>query len=198
MKGVKNLTNKKAINKMIFAALFLALALILPFLGGQIPEINSVFCPMHIPIFLCGFICGWRWGVTVGFVSPLLRSLIFGFPVFYPVAVTMMFELAAYGLITGIMKELLPKKRGYIYCSLIVAMIIGRVCRTVAMIACSAIVGNSFIFSTFMTGVILKSIPGIIAHLIIVPIAIMLIDKAALKYKSKEKASYTESTKTQK
>ena len=188
----------KNILKLTISALCLAIAYVLPFLTGQIPEIGSMLLPMHIPVLLCGFICGWKWGVTVGFVSPLLRSLIFGFPVFYPVAVTMMFELAAYGLITGIMKELLPKKRGYIYCSLIVAMIIGRVCRTVAMIACSAIVGNSFIFSTFMTGVILKSIPGMIAHLIIVPIAIMLIDKVALKYKSKEKARYTESTKTQK
>ena len=179
--------SKEALHKMIFAALFLALALILPFLGGQIPEINSVFCPMHIPIFLCGFICGWKWGVTVGFASPLLRSLIFGFPVFYPVAVTMAFELAAYGLIMGIMKKLLPKKRGFIYCSLIVAMIIGRVCRTVAMITCSAIVGNSFIFSTFLTGVILKSIPGMIAHIIIVPIAIMLIEGALQKHSLREK-----------
>lgn len=180
--------SKENLQQMIFAATFLSLALLLPFLGGQIPEINSVFCPMHIPIFLCGFICGWKWGVTVGFVSPILRSVIFGFPLFYPVAITMAFELAAYGLVCGIMKKLLPQKHGFLYCSLITAMIIGRICRTLAMISFSAIVGNTFVFSTFMTGVILKSIPGMIAHIIIVPISATLIERAIQKYKVKKKA----------
>ena len=177
---------KENLQNMVFAAMFLALALMLPFLGGQIPEINSVFCPMHIPIFLCGFICGWKWGITVGFVSPILRSLIFGFPLFYPVAVTMAFELAAYGFVTGIMKKLLPQKHGFLYCSLIIAMIVGRIFRTLAMISCSAIVGNAFVFSAFMSTVILKSIPGMIAHIIIVPISVTLIEKAISKYKVKK------------
>lgn len=61
--------------KMILSALFLALAYVLPFLTGQIPQIGSMLCPMHIPVLLCGFICGWPWGLVVGFISPLFRSL---------------------------------------------------------------------------------------------------------------------------
>ena len=34
------------------SALFLALALVLPFLTGQIPEVGSMLCPMHIPVLL--------------------------------------------------------------------------------------------------------------------------------------------------
>ena len=74
------------IRKLTFSALYLAIALVLPFLTGQIPEIGAMLCPMHIPALLCGFVCGWPWGMAVGFVSPLLRSLLFGMPTAYAAA----------------------------------------------------------------------------------------------------------------
>ena len=52
--------------KMTLSALFLAMAYVLPFLTGQIPEIGAMLCPLHIPALLCGFICGWPWGMAVG------------------------------------------------------------------------------------------------------------------------------------
>ena len=88
------------IRKLTYSALYLAIALVLPFLTGQIPEIGSMLCPMHIPALLCGFVCGWPWGLAVGFVSPLLRSLLFGMPTAYT-AVAMAFELAAYGAVAA-------------------------------------------------------------------------------------------------
>ena len=66
--------NALQVRKMTYAALCLAIAMVLPFITGQIPEIGSMLCPMHIPALLCGFICGWPWGVAVGFIAPLLRS----------------------------------------------------------------------------------------------------------------------------
>lgn len=173
--------NKNLMHNMIFSSLFLALALLLPFVGGQNPSINSIFCPMHIPIFLCGFICGWKWGLAVGFTAPLLRSVTFGFPVFYPIAVSMAFELAAYGLICGLMHMLLPKKKPFIYCSLISAMIVGRIFRAIATLVCTELVGNNFAFKAFFTGVIIKSVPGMIAHIIIVPVTVILIEKLLKK-----------------
>lgn len=71
------------IRRLTYAALYLAIALVLPFLTGQIPEIGSMLCPMHIPALLCGFVCGWPWGLAVGFISPLLRSMLFGMPTSY-------------------------------------------------------------------------------------------------------------------
>lgn len=62
--------------KLTYSALYLAIALVLPFLTGQIPQIGSMLCPMHIPALLCGFVCGWPWGLAVGFISPLLRSVL--------------------------------------------------------------------------------------------------------------------------
>ena len=114
----------KSVLRMTISALCLALAYVLPFLTGQIPEIGSMLLPMHIPILICGFICGWKWGLGVGFIAPLLRSLTFGMPPLFPTAVCMAFELATYGFISGIMHRLLPKKKYYIYASLLISMIV--------------------------------------------------------------------------
>ena len=42
--------------RLVFAALFLALAYVLPFLTGQIPEIGSMLLPLHLPALLCLFL----------------------------------------------------------------------------------------------------------------------------------------------
>ena len=112
------------IRKLTYSALYLAIALVLPFLTGQIPEIGSMLCPMHIPALLCGFVCGWPWGLAVGFVSPLLRSLLFGMPTAYTAA-AMAFELAAYGAVSGILYRIFPRRNWSVYVTLIAAMIVG-------------------------------------------------------------------------
>ena len=162
--------------KMILAALFLALAYVMPFLTGQIPEVGSMLCPMHLPVLLCGFICGPLWGLIVGLVAPLLRSLTLGAPTLFPKAVCMALELAAYGAITGIMYKLLPRKKPYIYCSLLSAMIAGRVIWGVAMFIFLGISGESFTLSAFVAGAITNAVPGIIIQIVLVPILVMLLD----------------------
>ena len=163
--------------KMILAALFLALAYVMPFLTGQIPEIGSMLCPMHIPVLLCGFICGWPWGVTVGFVAPLLRSFMLGMPPLFPTAFCMAFELAAYGAAAGLMHKFLPRKKPYIYCSLVTAMIVGRIVWGAAMFVCMGIGGGSFTLAAFLAGAITNAIPGIILQLILIPVIVMLLDR---------------------
>ena len=162
--------------KMILAALFLALAYVMPFLTGQIPEVGSMLCPMHLPILLCGFICGPIWGLIVGLIAPLLRSLILGAPTLFPKAVCMALELAAYGAITGVMHKLLPRKKPYIYCSLLSAMIVGRVIWGLAMFIFLGISGGSFTLSAFVAGAITNAVPGIIIQIVLVPILVMLLD----------------------
>lgn len=97
---------------MVYSAVLLALALALPFLTGQIPEIGNALCPMHIPVLLCGFVCGPLPAAVVGGAAPLLRSLMFGRPVLFPNALCMAFELAAYGLAAGLLNKRLPERPG--------------------------------------------------------------------------------------
>lgn len=161
---------------MVLAAFFLALAYVMPFLTGQIPEIGSMLCPMHIPVLLCGFICGWPWGLVVGFIAPLFRSLTLGMPPLFPVATCMAFELAAYGLVSGLMHKYLPKKKPFVYVSLISAMIIGRLVWGAAMFISLSINGGAFTFSAFLAGAITNAVPGIIVQIIIIPVVLMLLD----------------------
>lgn len=168
--------NRKKILKMVLAALFLALAYVMPFLTGQIPEIGSMLCPLHIPILLCGFICGWPWGLLIGFIAPLLRSLTLGMPPIFPTAVCMAFELATYGAVAGLMHKLMPKKKIFIYCSLIIAMIIGRMVWGVAMYVCVGIYGDGFTFTAFITGAFINAVPGIIVQIVLIPMLVMVLD----------------------
>ncbi|MBQ8566967.1 MAG: ECF transporter S component [Clostridia bacterium] len=171
--------------KMVLAGLFMALGYVLPFLTGQIPEIGSMLCPMHIPVLICGFICGWQWGLAVGFATPLLRSLTLGAPVLFPMAVSMAFELAAYGAFAGLMRKLLPKKRPYIYVSLLTSMILGRIVFGISMLICMGIKGGSYTLAAFIAGAVTNAIPGIVVQIIIVPVAVFLIEKALLQKETK-------------
>ena len=70
----------KSLKNLVLAAMFMAIGFVLPFLTGQIPQIGNMLLPMHLPVFLCGLICGWQYGLAVGFILPLIRSLVFGMP----------------------------------------------------------------------------------------------------------------------
>ncbi|MBQ8250255.1 MAG: ECF transporter S component [Clostridia bacterium] len=171
---------KKAYRTLVFAAMCLALAIVLPFLTGQIPEIGQMLSPMHIPALLCGYICGPVWGLLVGFVAPLLRSVIFGMPPFPTVALPMAFELAVYGLMSGLLYKLLPKRIPYIYVSLIGSMICGRIVWGIAKLILTVAQKGTFTFAMFISGAVTSSIPGIICHIILIPLIVMALRRAKI------------------
>ena len=168
------------VRKIVYSALFLALAMVLPFLTGQIPEIGAALSPLHIPAILCGFICGWPWGLAVGFISPILRSLILGMPPMMPKAIGMAFEIATYGAVSGLLYKLLPRKPWSVYVSLISAMIAGRVVWGVVRFALAGLQHSTFPFSAFLAGAVLDAVPGIILHIVLIPIIVMALEKAKL------------------
>ena len=165
---------------MIMAALFLALAYVMPYLTGQIPEIGSMLCPMHLPVLLCGFVCGPVWGLAVGFVAPIMRSaLTGGFPPMFPTAVCMAFELAAYGAATGFMHRILPRKKLFICLSLLTAMVAGRLVWGAAMFFCMGANG-SFTLTAFLAGAVTNALPGIAVQIVLVPIFVMLLENSKI------------------
>ena len=166
--------------KMILSALFLALAYVMPFLTGQIPKFGSMLCPMHIPVLLCGFICGWPWGLAVGFIAPLFRSLTLGMPPLFPVAICMAFELATYGAIAGLMRKYFPNKKPFIYVSLLIAMVVGRLVWGITMFVCTSVFGKSFTFSAFLAGAVINAVPGIIIQIVLIPVIVMILEKTSI------------------
>ncbi len=166
--------------KLVYSAVCIALAMILPLITGGIPQIGNMLSPMHIPVFLCGFLCGWPWGLVVGFLCPLLRSMIFGMPPLFPMAIGMAFELATYGCVAGLLYHLLPKKTPYLYCSLICAMLAGRVVWGIARYVMAGISGTEFPMSAFVAGAFTNAIPGIILHIVLVPVIVMALQRAKL------------------
>lgn len=162
---------------MALSAMFLALGMIMPFLTAQIPEIGSKLLPMHIPVLLCGFVCGWQYGLVVGFITPLLRSMIFSTPPMFPIAVSMAFELAAYGFVTGFLYPRLKKNVAMNYVTLIVAMICGRLIWGLVRMVLLGIRGTAFNFTIFMTGAFTNAFPGIIIQLILIPLLLKILNK---------------------
>ena len=59
---MKQKTSKQRIYDLILAALCMALGIVLPFFTGQIPQIGGMLLPMHLPVLLCGLLCGWQYG----------------------------------------------------------------------------------------------------------------------------------------
>ena len=171
-----------ALARLLYSAMFLALGLLLPFLTAQIKPFGSALCPMHLPVLLCGFICGPYWGMAVGIITPILRSVTFGMPVLMPDAVAMAFELAAYAFIAGMLYKRLDKNMFLFYVELITAMVGGRLVWGLVTFAfiflgmANGTIGISIIW----TKTVLQSIPGIVLQLVAIPPIINVLRKNRL------------------
>lgn len=171
---------KQLIRDLTYAALCLALALVLPFLTGQIPQVGSALCPMHIPVLLAGFLCGPWWAGAVGAAAPLLRFALFGMPPPLPTGLAMTFELLSYGVAAGLLYRLLPKKPVYVYVSLVGAMLIGRCVWGLAASVIFTALGSPFSWAIFAAGAFTNAIPGIVLHILLIPALVLALRRAKI------------------
>lgn len=155
--------------KLTVSALCLALCMLLPIVTGHLRQIGNALCPMHLPVLLCGFLCGAPWGAAVGFFAPLLRFLLFQMPPIFPTGISMMFELAMYGFAAGLLYRRLPKKMGGLYASLLVSMLLGRLVWGLVRYLLAAAFHLEFTFSMFVAGAFLTALPGIAIQLLLIP-----------------------------
>ena len=172
---------KKNVRNLTMSALLLALGLVLPIFTGQIPQIGSMLLPMHIPVFLCGLICGGPWGALVGLILPLLRSVLFGMPPLFPTAIAMCFELMTYGFVAGFLYN---RSRWQcviaLYRSMIASMVAGRLVWGVAQIVLLGLSGSAFTLQAFMAGALLNAIPGIVLQLLLIPAIMVALNRTGL------------------
>ena len=169
---------KSTARTLTAAAICLALCMVLPFLTGQIPQVGSALCPMHIPVLLAGFVCGPWWAAAVGAVAPALRFVLFGMPPLFPTGLAMCFELAAYGLFSGLLYRILPRRTSGIYIALVAAMVLGRIVWGIVMVMLMIASGSMFTWAAFAAGAFLNAIPGIITHIVLIPLLVMALQKS--------------------
>lgn len=167
------------VKKSILTAVCVALCVVLPQAFHAIPNAGSIYLPMHIPVLLCGLICGGSYGLLCGLAGPVLSSLFTGMP---PVAMlpSMMVECAVYGLVTGFMMRMVRTKRLYgdLYLSLSVAMLLGRVVSGVAKALIFS--AGSYSVAAWATGSFVTSLPGIVIQLALLPTITVALMKARL------------------
>lgn len=174
-------SSRLRIKRLVLSALMLALAYVLPFFTGNIPQIGSMLLPMHLPVLLCGFLCGGPWGALVGSIASLMRSVLTGgFPPMFPTALAMAFELAAYGFISGLLYRRLPHSWAGTYASLAAAMIGGRIVWGIVEVILLTSTGSAFTFAAFVAGAFTNAIPGIILQLVALPAIVRALEKANL------------------
>lgn len=167
-----------SVKKLVFTAVCAALCLTLPMAFHGIPNAGTIFLPMHIPVLMCGLICGWPYGGVCGLVGPLLSSLATGMP---PVAIlpSMMVECGVYGFATGILMKYVHTKHPVVdlYISLISAMIAGRV---VAGFAKAWIFTAGTSPFAWVTTSLVAGIPGIAIQLVLMPVVVSALTRAKL------------------
>ena len=177
---MKHSNFKTNVHNLVLAAMFLALALVLPFLTGQIPQIGGMLLPMHLPVFLCGLICGWQYGAVVGFVAPLMRMALFVMPPLVA-AVAMAFELAAYGGIAGFLYN---RSRWQcvvaLYRALLAAMVGGRIVWAAVRVVMTGVASVPFTWQIFLTEALVNAIPGIILQLVFIPVLMVALDRTGM------------------
>lgn len=171
--------------KLVVTALLLAVGLYLPFLLGQVEVLGQAISPLHIPALLCGLTCGPFWGLALGAVLPVMRSLIFGMPPM-PAAIPMAFEMAVYGAAAGLLYPLfvrILKKANHLpamIVSLLIAMILGRIVGGAAKACMMGFQGNAYSFQTFVAAYFTGTAVGAVIHLIVVPAVALALEKAGL------------------
>ncbi len=181
----------KHIKNLTLSGMFLAIGLVLPFLTGQIQQIGNMLLPMHIPVLLCGLICGWQYGGTIGLIMPLLRNILFGMPPM-PNAISMAFELATYGLAIGLLYGRSKWKCVFsLYRSMLIAMLAGRAVWGMVQATILGLGGSGFTVQMFMAGAFMNAIPGIILQLILIPAIMVALDRAKLVPFTKKKPAQT-------
>lgn len=180
---------QKQISKMCLAALFIALGWLMPFITGQIQEIGNMFLPMHLPVILAGFVLGPWYGLLIGIITPLTRSLIFVMPPIFPMATSMAFELGTYGIVSGFIFYSLFKRGNInifisIFVALITSLILGRCVYGLVMYIFTFINTNiNFNFNIFLSATIIKAWPGILIQLGLIPSLVFMLYKANLLQK---------------
>ncbi len=167
------------VKKSIITAVCIALCYVVPLLFHGVQNAGRVFLPMHLPVFLCGLIFGWQYGLLCGLAGPALSSLLTSMP---PAAMlpSMMLELAVYGCVSGLMMRFIRTKNTYadLYISLIAALLCGRV--VAGLMQALIFSKGAYSMTAWVSGYVVTSWPGTLIQLVLLPSVVFALMKAHL------------------
>lgn len=168
-----------AVKKSIITAVCIALCVVLPQAFHAVPNAGAIYLPMHIPVLLCGLLCGWSYGLLCGLAGPALSALLTGMP---PAAVLpgMLVECGVYGLAAGLLMQLVRTKHLYadLYISLAAAMLLGRVVSGIAKALIFS--AGSYSMASWVAGSFVTALPGIVIQLALLPSIVYALMRARL------------------
>lgn len=173
------MTRLSYVKKAIITAACIALCVVLPMAFHAIPNAGNIYGPMHIPVLLCGLICGWPFGLLCGLAGPALSSLLTQMP---PMAYlpSMLIELAVYGFVAGLMMRFVRTKKTYLdlYISLITALLAGRIVAGVSKALIFA--AGEYSVAVWATSYFVTALPGLLIQLALIPTIVVAFEKARL------------------
>lgn len=170
------MTNTK---RLILSGLCIALGIVLPVAFHSVANAGSIFLPMHIPVLLCGLVCGWPYGLACGVITPLLSSVITGMP---PLAYlpSMLCELAVYGFASGLLMRYVKtgKLLADLYVSLAGAMLLGRL--VFGLLNALIFRAGDYSVAMWTTAAFVTALPGILIQLAVIPVLVLALKKSKL------------------
>lgn len=171
------------IKRSCICAACIALCYVLP-IAFHAAGIGRYFSPMHIPVLLCGMLCGWQYGLICGIMGPILSSVLTGMPP-ANMLITMLPELAIYGGMTGMLLRVIHTNKVYadLYLSMVPAMLLGRVIggAAKALFYLSGLSGDApYSIELWVSAYFVQTLPGTILQLVILPSLVFLLMKTRL------------------
>lgn len=178
-----------SVKKSTICALCIALCYVLP-MAFHAVNLGAVFSPMHLPVFICGLICGGGYGLFCGIVGPIISCLLTGMPTVAGLP-TMAVELGIYGLMSGLLMKTIRTKRLVpdLYISILISVLLGRIAAGLVGLAMTklfageaafAITGKGGYFMGWLSAYFLTSWPGTVILLLFVPTIFVALMKAHL------------------
>ncbi len=174
--------NYRFIEKLIFSALAVALAIVLPqvfhFVGiltGQGANLGQIFLPMYIPVLVAGMCLGPFWGIATGIISPALSNMLTGMPA-PAMLLFIALETSVCAFVAGILrgKKISPVLKVFLACAA------GKLTRVAAVLIFAVIAGTGTEALKASMSVIAAGAPGMILQIISVPLIVKAIERARL------------------
>jgi len=166
------------IKRLTVAAVCIALCYVLPIVLHPL-GLGNALSPMHIPVLLCGLVCGGWYGLICGLAGPILSSILSGMPP-ATALVSMVPELMVYGLSAGLAMKYIRTKKLYLdlYICLVIAMVLGRIAGGIVSAFVYLGKGNAFSIGIWAASYITGTLPGIAIQLVLIPLLVGILMKA--------------------